>query len=380
MKKLITLISIGLISTISVAESPSSSEHEAAGRTTLESIQPNFTSVTPELVSAIRSDFNHSREDGRSGCFQFVLFGSKSTNKKDLARYFFPNGLEELSVVEAYPVPEELGFNNGEQDLLAQNFNIFTVDKNFQSTIAIAPQQSNVGLGLYWRQSFWKNHDRGRGFWLSLSAPISHVKNNMHLTEDVKSTSAADTAANPNAVNNMIAAFNQPSWKYGKITQNSMTKTGLADIEFKIGYEWLQHEPAHMESYIGLIIPTGNKQEAKYVFEPIVGRGKYVGAMFGSSLGLEIWNNAAGDKNIRFELANHNEYLFHNTQTRSFDLRNKPWSRYIDVYADEAQAQEAAEEADPELAATLATPGINVFTQKVKVTPGLAQNTNSAFV
>src|SRR5205085_3323324 len=130
---------------------------------------------------------------------QIALFGSKSTDQKDLARYFFPNAQNILSVVETGPVAGAIGFNNGDQDLLAQNFNIFTVDNNFKSTIEIAPRQSTVGLGLYWRQSFWRNHDRGRGFWLSVSSPITHVKNNMNLTEVIETDSDANVALNPNA-------------------------------------------------------------------------------------------------------------------------------------------------------------------------------------
>jgi len=217
-------------------------------------------------------------------------------------------------------------------------------------------------------------------FWLSVSSPITHMKTNMNLTEVIDGIFEADTNQDPMALNSMIAALNQPEWNFGKITTCSMKKTGLADIEFKVGYEWLQHEPAHMETYIGIIIPTGNKQNGEYVFEPIIGRGKHVGAMFGSSLGIGIWENKGGDKTIRFELANHSEYLFRNTQIRSFDLKNKPWSRYIDMYANEEQAQEASTQANPLYGKNLATPGINILTQQVKVTPGLAHNINSAFV
>lgn len=159
-----------------------------------------------------------------------------------------------------------------------------------------------------------------------------------------------------------------------------MKKTGLADIEFKVGYEWLQHEPAHMESYLGIVIPTGNRNEGVYVFEPIVGRGKYFGVMFGSSLGLEIWNSQAGDKTIRFELANHTELLFQRDQVRSFDLKHRPWSRYLPVYISEEQATEASTLTPAAHAQNFSTPGINVFTREVKVTPGLVHDVNSAFV
>ena len=358
-----------------------SSRLEATGKSTL-AIHPLFTSVEPEMVAGFRSDRNQTRENGRGGSFQAVLFGSKTTNGDDLARYFFFDGKESLTVAEVGPVEGEAGFGN--QDLLAQDFNIFTVDGNFQSSITTSPEQSVIGLGLHSRHSFWKNHDRERGFWLSVATSIQHVKNDMNFCEFVSNDGGgADEAANDVVVANMTEAFAQPAWLYGKICANSsMKKTGLADIEFKVGYEWLQHEPAHMESYIGLIIPTGNRNEGEFVFEPIVGRGKYVGLMFGSALGLEIWTSADGNKNIRYELSNHTEILFKRDQKRSFDLKYRPWSRYLPVYISEEQAAEAAEliGTDALHAQNMSTPGINVFTQEVQVTPGLTHDINTAFV
>jgi hypothetical protein len=358
-----------------------SSRLEATGKTTL-AIHPLFVSQQPEMVSSFRSERSHEREDGRGGMFQAVLFGSRTTNDHDLARYFFFDGQEKLSVAEVGPVAGQAGFGN--QNLLAQNFNIFTVNGNFESIITIEPQQSVIGLGLHDRQSFWKNHDKGRGFWLSASTSIQHVKNSMNFCEFIiNDGGGANEAANDVVVANMTEAFSQPDWLYGKICANSsMKKTGLADIELKIGYEWLQLEPAHMESYLGFIIPTGNRNEAEYIFEPIVGRGKYFGLMFGSCLGLEIWTSEMGDKNIRYELANHTEILFKRDQKRSFDLKYRPWSRYLPVYANQEEAAEAAAliPTNPLHAQNMSTPGINVFTQEVKVTPGLTHDINTAFI
>jgi len=356
-----------------------SSRLEATGKTTL-AIHPLFVSQQPEMISSFRSDRNQTRENGHGGAFQAVLFGSRTTNGDDLARYFFFDGQESLKVAEVGPVAGQAGF--GKQNLLAQDFNIFTVNGDFESVITISPQQSVIGLGLHERHSFWKNHESARGFWLSVSTSIQHVKNDMNFCEFVANDGGgANEAANDVVVANMTEAFAQPAWLYGKICANSsMKKTGLADIEFKLGYEWLQHEPAHMESYLGIIIPTGNRNEGEYVFEPIVGRGKYFGVMFGSSLGLEIWTSADGDKNIRYELSNHTEILFHRDQKRSFDLKYRPWSRYLPVYATQEEAAEAAALTNPLHAQNMSTPGINVFTQEVQVTPGLTHDINTAFV
>lgn len=383
-KKLVALLSLSAIagSLSADCDRNDSSLLEATNKTTL-TIHPLFVSQQPELVSGFRNDRNQTRENGWGGAFQAVLFGSRTTDGKDLARYFFPDAHESLVAANDGPVAGQAGFSV-KKDLLAQDFNVFTVNNNFESTISIEPQQSVIGLGLHARQSFWKSHEKGRGLWISFSAPIMHVKNDMNFFENVTNNGGgANEAANPVVVANMTEAFQQSDWKFGKITECAMKKTGLGDIEAKVGYEWLQHEPVHMESYFGLIIPTGNKNEGEFVFEPIVGRGKYFGIMLGSSLGLEIWTSEDGDKNLRYELANHYEVLFKRDQKRSFDLKNKPWSRYLPVYANQEEAAAAAALVagpNPLFAQNVSTPGINVFTQEVQVTPGLTTDINTAFV
>lgn len=356
-----------------------SSELEATSKTTL-TVHPLFVSQQPELVSGFRNDRNITRENGWGGAFQAVLFGSQTSDEKDLAQYFFPDANTCLTAANDGP-PQQAGFNV-KKDLLAQDFNVFTKDNTFESIISIRPQQTVIGLGLHVRQSVWKSHTYSRGVWFSFSAPIMRVKNDMNFFEHIENDGGGvDEAANDVVVANMREAFQQSDWKYGKISDCSMKKTGLGDIEAKVGYEWLDHSPTHMESYFGLVIATGNKNNAEYVFQPIVGRGKNFGIMFGSSLGIDIWENSTGDMSIRYELANHFEWLFQNTQKRSFDLKNRPWSRYLPVYANQEEAEEAAAliMSNPQYAMNNSTPGINVFTQDVKVTPGLTTDINTAF-
>jgi len=342
-------------------------------------VQPPFQSASPEMVSAFRDDRLHANEDGKHGAVQFVLFGGRSTREEELARYFMPSGKTSLLV------SEEFGALGGSDnpDLFAQNFNIFTTAENFLSRISFKPHYSFVGLGFGYRQSFWRNDEKERGGFFSISTPLTRVKTRVGLQEKIINDGGeADENDDENPVVNMTEAFRQKEWNFGKICKGSMSKTRLADIEVKLGYEWLQHDPCHLESYIGVLIPTGNKPDGEFVFEPIVGWGKHAGIMFGSAFGIQIWDNEEEERNVRFEFASHSQYLFRKNQVRSFDLKNKPWSRYQEVYADEEQAQEAATLAitDPQKGANLATPGINIFTKRVRVTPGFTFNMNSALV
>lgn len=352
---------------------------QATSKTALANTQAPFSSVSPEMVAGFRIDRTYARQDGKNGTFQAVLFGSKSTNSDNLARYFFPHGQRVLVVAE-----DDLADDfDKKKNLLAQNFNIFTNNGNFRSEISIAPTQSVVGCGLHWRQSLWRHEWVGKGFWISFSAPILHVKNRMNLQENVINNGGGP---NPNAdvvvMGNMIQALNQPEWCFGKITQCAQTITRLADIEFKFGYDdFMLGDSSHMELYIGAIIPTSNNMKGYYVFEPIAGRGNYPGIMLGCSFGRNLYTSYAQEMNVSFEVANHMEYLFTASQTRSFDLVDKPWSRYIEMYANVDQAIEAESITPPTPTSNnLATPGINILTQKVKVTPGFSCDINGAFV
>lgn len=340
------------------------------------SIRPQFQSVSPEYVSAFRNDRLHARPDGIGGALQFVLFGGRTTRRDDLARYFLPN------CSTSFIVDEQLGDTfDVKGDVRAEHLNIFTVEGNFRSKVTIAPVQSTVGFGVHYRQAFWQNDECGRGFWGSISFPIQHVRNNLNFCEDVEEFGGgANEAAAPVVVADATEAFSQQAWQYGKMTKCSLKETSVGDVELKLGYEWLEHDPCHVEGYVGILAPTGNRPEGIYVFEPIVGNGKHWGLMVGGAMGVTVWSDEGEDRYLRIECASHAEYLFKKKQTRSFDLKNRPWSRYMLVYNDQENAQEVSNQQSPDFAANTGTPGINVFTQQVNVRPGYWVDYNAAFV
>jgi len=138
-----------------------------------------------------------------------------------------------------------------------------------------------------------------------------------------------------------------------------------------------------MEGYVGMLIPTGTKVTSKYLFEPIVGRGKHFGLMFGSAFGCDLWDHETEDRHLRFEVAFNSLYLFSKEQLRSFDVKIggecRPWSRYIDVYVSQEQATQVSALGGAAGVLT-ATPGINVFTRCAEITPGLEFTITPAMV
>lgn len=355
------------------------------GGKTYFNVRPLYQSVSPELISGFRNDKMRAAKTG--GAFDFVIFGGKSTKANDLGSYFMP------FCKNALTVNEELNTQaNGGADLLAQHFNIYTNDNTagtggFASTFAFCARQSAVGFGMHYKQGFLYNCDNTKWWYVDVNMPIMHVKNSMIITETVQSNGGGvDASAGTTPVANMTQAFKQSAWCYGKINNCPMRKTGLADIELKVGRELWYSQECFLGAYIGALIPTGNRPEGHYVFEPIIGHGKHAGVIWGTEGVIEFWHSCNEQWHAQFAMNAHAQYLFNAKQTRSFDLKNKPWSRYMEVYANIEQAQQAAALCDSLDAnsniqgARLATPGINVFTKPVKVRPGFSVNTTAALV
>lgn len=349
-------------------------------------VRPLFQSVMPERESFFRNDRMTEREDGYDGTFEAVVFGGQSTNAKKLAQYFLPWEKCSLTFLEYDGTLNDGNYDTLNRDTFnidASNFNIRTVGGNFKSTVTFAPKQSFVGAGFAWKQLLTRKCDGTPGFWLEASFPVVHVRNTMGMCERITSTGggAVDGNGLDNApyVGSVTQAFRQSSWRFGKIDCRSscMSATGVAEIEVKVGYNTVNSERAHFNSYLGVLIPTSNKAKSHYLFEPIYGNGAHAAIMFGSNLGFDVWS--CDQHTITCELSTNSRYLFANHQVRSIDQYDKQWSRYLMMYAD-TDAASAANVADLDIQQAGAVAGINLMTKCVKVTPRFWFDMNSAFV
>lgn len=327
----------------------------------------------PEKISLFRNDRALIRDCGWHGAFQAVVLGGRTTNtdSKRLARYFMFQQKDQLTVA-SNAVANVDGNEGINRDINPINFNILytlgEVQTTFQSTLIFKPRQSVVGAGFDYIQYFGCS-DCPK-WWGEISFPVLRVRNDMRLTETNIIIPAGATLA-AGAAPNIAAAFTgqfsgTTTWQFG-IINGPRTKTGVADVELKIGYEYLRDDCSYLYGYMGVLAPTGTTPKAKYVFEPILGENGHVGFLSGGSGGFQIWEGCG--KHVWFDCDVAWRYLFSRSEMRSFDLYNRPWSRYMPVFATQAAA-----------AADIVTPGINTFTQKMKVRPGLQFDVNWALV
>ena len=352
-------------------------------------VRPQFQSGSPERLVLWGDRITAKRSV--CGMIQLVPFGGKSINRSDLGKFFLPWGSCDLDV-EYVPLNRENGlFTPG---ALSQYFGIYPVDMPdpltgvdrsiFKSNICVNPYQTVAGLGLTWRQYLWTLPDCENHLWFEISSPIEQVKNTVCLTETLSkdNTKLITTVSGCQLglPQNMTEAFKQASWCYGKIDNGAcMTKVGLADLEFKVGYEWLNHDCCFFESYAGVLFPTGNTPTARYMFEPILGHNKHYGVLFGTS-GIFEFRSCENDCDFALAIDYNGLYLQEAVERRSFDLVNRPWSRYMQVYLNHDQAIFAHNINNLTEQKIFGTPGINVFTKEMIVEPGLANTLNTALI
>ncbi len=338
---------------------------------TFYSVRPLFQSTSPEKDAFFRDSFIRHDQDQKNKA-ELVFFGGETNNEKELAKYFLPWGKPSILIAS------DGAENAADRDVNAIHLNIGHEDDVFESCVTFCPQQKVWGLGVRWRQWLSRTievHRLFKGFWVETSFPIMRVENTMGFCENI--INPGDEVS-PTRVANACEAFTQSSWNYGKISPTCLQKTGIGDVELKLGWEAAHDDICHFESYIGAVVPTGNRPKGCYVFEPIVGNNHHWGFMGGSLFAAKCYVN--GDFSFSCLIEMNKRYLFEGDEIRTFDLVTKPWGRYMEVYANQEAAETAQTNVGSAVNGDRGSPGVNYFTKCVKVKPGYVTTVNSGYL
>jgi hypothetical protein len=186
------------------------------------SMKPHFQINSPEATMLFRNSRMEDRENGYGSAFQLVAFGGRSERENDLAKYFLPWGKSSI-VVQEINNYDANDHTNGvyDRDVDARHLNIKTVNGDFKSTVCFAPHHTFFGVALDWKQALTCCSDGAVNWFFEVSAPLVHVRNDMHMVEAIENNGGGVVDAigldDAPRVGNAIDAFKQPNWKFGKI-------------------------------------------------------------------------------------------------------------------------------------------------------------------
>lgn len=258
--------------------------------------------------------------------------------------------------------------NRGAKDWLADYFGLSPA---FQSVVNFKPRISNflVDFNLYLGLDEWAS-----GLYFRIHAPVVYTRWNLRASENVINAGlVSGTGVGYNAGYMSSAAILQTSlrqsflqamngtYTFGDMSQplqygiisngstcnnttvntttncnnnnndcgSSHKKTRLSDVEAALGWNFWQCEDYHFGLQIRGSAPAGNRPEAVFLFEPIVGNGHHW--MFGGGISSHavLWRGCDEDRYFGVWMDVNIEHLFKTKQKRSFDFVNRPNSRYV---------------------------------------------------
>lgn len=277
----------------------------------------------------------------------------KSFRSPDITRRLFGPSLN--GSCQSINISGSAVANRGDNDWLADYFGL---SPQFQSVINFNPRVTSfIGdIQGYVRLDQWLC-----GLYFYIHAPIASTKWNLHVCEDVINGSGVGYpegyfAPAGIAQANLLSSFSEfvsgqaaptlsgtdalgapftetfQTLQYARWAVDpcdSLTKTGLADLRMWLGYDWLNCERYSFGIGAVLAAPTGNKPHARYLFEPIVGNGHHweFGALIKGD--FVLWRDCDDTHNLTLFTQANITHLFKSKQKRTFDLQNKPLSRYM---------------------------------------------------
>jgi len=293
------------------------------------------------------------REDGQPNEPQLHIskgvFAQGSTNSKKLSTYFLPHNKRCVSVRE-----------DGSGDLGSLWFNVEApVGELYSSTLTLRPERFILGGFVDVRYDFKCTP----GAWFDIKFSIYEAWHKLRPFECLSTSTVTDTVIEGIVCGApTVVDFLSTSTKitYGKIPKCKKTLTNFDDIEIKLGYNVCGRQcnnGGNFDIYASAIIPIAPQPTAKYMFEPLIGRG-HAGLGVGLNGGYAFVSNNKDTLALMADLSY--QYLFSATEKRSLDLINGDWSRYLLVVRSNDT--------------TAPLEGINFFTRDLKVTPGSVVN------
>jgi len=371
MKKLLGLV-LSLFAVSSVAATTHTSKTFLMPRDHNANLAMEYTTFHKQMRDIDSEKFGAS--------IQAVPFYQASVNDEDLGKYFGIKNRNASNRTDDYIYVDNSiasAHISGTRMLLEGTT---APASRLSDQIQFRPTQESYGLRLDWHQNLDKLIN---GLYLEINMPIVHVQHSLGYSSTSGSTGAVtqfSVSAREDTYN--TTAYSVADYLTGNITNaattaaqvalshykihNGQDETGIADINFVLGYNLLYKEDKHIGLNVIFTIPTGNTPEGIYRWEPVVGNGGHFALGLGFDSAFEFWKS--GNKSFDVSLAMNYRYLFESTEKRTLDFN---YATTTDFGTDSgAHAMWGPYMLGGSRGDTSATPLANFLTQDLDVTPG----------
>tara|TARA_Y100000588_G_C14274502_1_gene933810 strand:- start:3901 stop:5469 length:1569 start_codon:yes stop_codon:yes gene_type:complete len=211
------------------------------------------------------------------------------------------------------PMQDEITTKSFNRDILGQWFDAPEV---IESTFTVKPFQRQASGVIEFNQDLKEivGSPAADLWYLGIKLPITYVSNELGLQGDQRA----------------IDALTNNNFSYANFSQCEMNLIRLSNIQLTMGTKYLNDRDTHIITGFGVSIPFVEQNSNIYLFEPLNGYNAHFGL---TSLALfqfpVLRKHANSHSRVCFFLEFENNFLARNHQYRTYDLVDKPYSRYM---------------------------------------------------
>jgi hypothetical protein len=235
------------------------------------------------------------------------------------------------------------------RDIVAEWLNL---PSSFRGNLSLCPEQEQTGMLLHYHQAIDNiiGLDYFKHTFIEIFVPWQHVENNLNLQQ----SNVQGAFTDPNKPGDILQAFKQASWKNSKI-DGSKKDSGFAEVKLVFGKTYIDERDHQLIYYSTLIVPVNSRPNHEFMFNPVIGFDKHVGIGGGADIQVRL-NRDHSYGSFMFFTGLEATFYVRNKQFRTFDLKDKPWSRFV-LYNIENCPHQSPQ------------PGVNLLTQQALVRP-----------
>jgi len=311
--------------------------------------------------------FREIDENRWGGTFQATGFYQASTNKTDLGKYFgMYNNATGPNVTNPYAgqimdfifsnlfYPQGASTTNNEvaflpdASFMIHDATISLVKADYWDVKAtFRPKHTSYGVRFDYHQKLDK---LAKGLFFKVTVPVVHVKHDMNVcyTGDRLSGKVPGTTKTVTLADYLSGKFENTehpnkqlklthakigggttatsgtgtdcgSKKIAGCGDGGMTKTGVADVDVYLGYNFLYKEHKHLGVNLCLTIPTNNTPRGEWLFEPVLGLAGHWALGGGLDCAFEIWQHE--NMSLEFIGAVNYKYVLDETEKRTLGFK-----------------------------------------------------------
>ena len=310
------------------------------------------------MQQAIWHNEIYNKEGKQRASFQVTAAYQHSRDDAAAARYFL------LPCKNSLIVAGDEVVTNGEDEITPQSncrdirAEWLNLPSNFNGSFSLCPEQAQWGVITEFNQDLCKFFDWKllENWWVSVQLPIVKVTNDLNLKQHI--INPGTPSDNPLFPRDIIQAFNQPLWNYGKIG-GKRSRVELATIWLRLGSAYMANEH-QIAYYSGILFPTGSKQHPEFLFDPVTGLNGHIGINAGVNFNILL--NRDNTKYGWYFFVNLDDiFLVRNDQCRTLSVYGqrlvpKLLSRFLSFNQENCPAEQNV-------------PGVNILTSLVRVKP-----------